>query len=175
MSGLIPGIVRRFETIAETVAGAHAPLRKAAEATSQRALWAARMELSMQAITAVCQMLMEVDERGQPINYDALTGRILIVLPWASTGGKVWGLRSSEQRVLNAILRDRADQPDALFVFEAQNWFVQGFAPLRVRAYLQNRPIGLAEYRRAWAVCAEKWNRVELRKSTREARQNGAI
>lgn len=163
--GMVNDYMRRFETIVETAAGAHTPLRRAATGASQRALWAARVELSMQALTALSEALMEVDERGAPINFDALTGRILIPVPWAGIGASKWGMRRTEARVLNAVLRARADEPDALFVYEAQSWYVQGWGRGRVTSYLQKRAIGIAEYRDAWAACSEKWVRTEARKA----------
>lgn len=158
MSALVPNLIRRFETVVETMAGAHTPLRKPAEIASQRALWAARAELSMQAIAAACEALCEVDGNGKPINVDAATGRILIPLPWGRAGGAQWGLRSSEQKTLTRIVRARALLPDALFEYDRQQWYTTaGFGRLAALRYLQRQPITLEEYRRAWQESARVW------------------
>ncbi len=164
MSALVPNIIRRFETVTETIAGAHTPLRRAAQNATQRALWAARVELSMQALTAAFVALLEVDEAGQPVNFDARTGRILIAVPWGKAGGVTWGLRSSEQRTLAQVLRCRAAEPWALVYFERQAWFVEGFTRNRAEAYLRRQPITIAEYRAAWDVCADKWTSTDQRR-----------
>lgn len=168
MSGLVPGLIRRFESITETMAGAHAPLRRAAEEVSERALWAARVELSMQALTAACSALLEVDEGGRPVNVDGATGRILAPMPWGRKGGGKWGLRSSEQRVLTLLLRWRAERPDALFVYERRQWYVQDFNRRRAEAYLRGHAIKVSEYRLAWDECAQKWARKSARKGSAE-------
>lgn len=155
---LVPQLVRRFEHIAETVAGAHTPLRKTAQETTQRVVWAARAELSMQALQAACMALLETDSAGLPLNVDSKTGRILIPMPWGKRGGVVWGLRSSEQRTLSLIMRSRASEPWALFEYERQAWYVaNGFNQARAQTYLTRQPITLAEYRQAWAIVAPKW------------------
>lgn len=165
MSALVPGIIRRFETIVETAAGAHTPLRRAAQNVSERTLWAARVELSMQALVAACSALLETDEGGRPINIDASTGRILIPVPWGKAGGVAWGLRSSEQRVLALLLRWRAERPDALFVYERRQWFVQDFTRRRAEAYLRSHAITVPEYRTAWDKCSYRWRNRSARAS----------
>lgn len=162
----IPGIIRRFETIVETAAGAHTPLRKTAQNISERALWAGRVELSMQALTGACMALLETDQGGRPINLDAQTGRILIPVPWGKAGGATWGLRSSEQRVLALLLRLRAERPDALFVYERRAWYVQNFDRRRAEVYLRNHGFTVPEYRSAWDECAFKWARRSIRRGS---------
>jgi len=169
MSGLVPGIIRRFETVVETAAGAHAPLRRAAQEVSERALWAARVELSMQALTAACVALLETDEAGRPVNVDFATGRILAPMPWGKAGGAKWGLRSSEQRVLAHLLRSRAMHPGALFVYERRQWFVQEFGRQRAELYLRKHPLTVPEYRAAWDECAFKWSRLSVRRDRAQA------
>lgn len=166
MSALVPGLIRRFETIAETVAGAHTPLRKAAQDVSARALWAARAELSMQALAAACSTLLEVDDGSRLVNVDMRTGRILVPMPWGKAGGVKWRLRSSEQRVLTLLLRWRAERPDALFVYERRAWYVQDFTRQRAESYLRNHSFTLAEYRAAWNECAYKWARRSIRRGS---------
>jgi hypothetical protein len=158
MSALVPSLIRRFETVVETMAGAHTPLRRPAEDASLYTLWATRAELSMQAIASACITLAETDENGSLINVDGSTGRILIPLPWGRNGGAKWGLRSSEQKTLTRILRTRAILPEALFDFDRQQWYLTpGFSLPAARAYLQRQPITVAEYRRAWDACAKVW------------------
>lgn len=166
MTTLVPEIIRRFETIVETAAGAHTPLRKTAQNISERALWAGRVELSMQALTAACMTLLEVDEGGRSVNVDGATGRILVAMPWGKAGGVQWGLRSSEQRVLALVLRWRAAQDDALFVLDRQAWYVEDFTRRRAEHYLRTRPISIGEYRDAWELCAIKWARKSARRSS---------
>jgi hypothetical protein len=158
MTGLVPSIIRRFETVAETLAGAHTPLRQPSEGASQYTLWAARAELSMQAIAGACKALAETDENGKPINFDALTGRCLIPLPWGRAGASKWGLRSSEQKTLTRIMRARSMLPGALFEYDRQCWHVApGFSLPAARRYLERQPITVGEYRRAWEASARVW------------------
>jgi hypothetical protein len=116
------------------------------------------VELSMQALQAACMALLETDGGGNPLNYDAATGRILIPMPWGRAGGVAWGLRSSEQRVMRQLLIERMKEPWAIFLYERQAWYVaQNFSARVVEVYLRREPISIAEYRAAWAIVAPKW------------------
>jgi len=80
------------------------------------------------ALRALIAVLYATDGDDQPANIDAVTGRILIPLPWGNQGWKRWGLRKWEAACLRKLMLERAQlrRPLPLFCFDASNrqWFL---------------------------------------------------
>ena len=73
------------------------------------------------ALRALIAVLYATDGDDQPANIDAVTGRILIPLPWGNQGWKRWGLRKWEAACLRKLMLERAQlrRPLPLFCFDA--------------------------------------------------------
>lgn len=78
----------------------------------------------------------------------------------------MWGLRRTEQRALNQIMRQRSTtQNMPLFVYDADSrtWLLGRSASLRSSmTYLRNVPVTLAEWRQAWDATRSTWARQNL-------------
>jgi hypothetical protein len=54
----------------------------------------AHVAVATAALMKLVITLYQLDDDGQPANYDRYTGQILLPVPWGKRGWKLWGLRS---------------------------------------------------------------------------------
>lgn len=138
----------------------HTPLRSVAQRLTRRGVAGAKVELVNTALLAFTEVLFDVDPDGQFVNVDA-DGRILIPAPFGRAGGRLWGLRATEQRAFSWLMRRRSDTESApLFVFDGEyrQWFLaSGYSRLTALAYLRQMPVTLGEWRAAWAATRSTW------------------
>lgn len=125
-------------------------------------------EVLNEALLKLVALLYKRDEDGILANMDAMTGRILIALPWGDSGYKRWGLHSREAICLRHILMTRLSANHARHLFdyspESRTWFVNvvHYPDVdRAMAYLQRKPILTGE----WRTAASEY-RQKRRKST---------
>jgi len=138
-----------------------APLRLAAQNLSRRGVAAAKVELFNHVVAAAADLCLEYDADGRPANVDAITGAVLVPMPWGEAGYRRWGLRVTECRQLRYILLRRAerDRPP-LFDYDAamRRWVFPSLWSRRTAgSYLSLQPITLAEYRAAWDATRTAW------------------
>lgn len=116
-----------------TKGGVDAVVRKrvaeAAQAIDQSGTMQAHLDVAIEAMAALITVLYTTDADGYPANIDRPTGRILVRLPWGSTGWRAWGLRQWEGRCLRRLLVERAGQRRRfapLFDFSPENdrWYL---------------------------------------------------
>lgn len=141
-----------------------APLRSVAQALSRRGLASAKVELVNHALALAVDMVLEVDTDNVYANQDA-DGRILVPLPWTRSGARAWGLRRTEGRTFNHIMRARSDhEPQPLFIYErsARVWLWGAWRGRTAAAYLRENPINLAEWRPAWEAETSPWARQQM-------------
>lgn len=141
-----------------------APLRSVAQALSRRGLAAAKVELVNHALALAVDLVLDADEDGHRPNIDA-DGRVLVPLPWTRSGAKAWGLRRTEGRTFNRIMRLRSDnQPQPLFIYlaESRGWIWGVWKRHTVGAYLRGDPITLREWRAAWELETSPWARQNM-------------
>ena len=160
-TGQMPRELARSEAIIDKHPDRSTPLRSIAQALSRRGVAAAKCELVNAALVAMVDLLFEVDDDGATPNVDP-DGRILPPAPWGRNGGRLWGLRATEQRTLNVIMRQRNDtHSEPLFVYdtEARHWLLgRAYKGKRAaHAYLRTCPITMAEWRAAWQVTRSTW------------------
>lgn len=164
-AGQMPRELQRTEAIAAAQPDRHAPLRAVAQNLTRRGVAAAKVELANTALLAFVEVLFDVDPDDYTPNLDP-DGRVLIPMPWGRAGGAMWGLRSTEQRAMNVIMRQRAELAAALFIYDlgSRCWLVgRGYAGRRVAlAYLRQCPITLQEWRAAWSSTRSPWARKNL-------------
>jgi len=165
MTFQIPAELARTEAIAKAQPDRYSPLRAVAENLSRRGVAQAKVELVNLALVEFATVLFDQDADGITPNVDA-DGRILIATPWGRNGGPMWGLRRTEQRALNHIMRQRSDrQGTPLFVYDSDSraWLLGRAATLRSSmTYLRNVPVTLAEWRQAWSAVRSTWARQNL-------------
>jgi len=165
MTMQIPAELARSEAITQVRPDRHSPLRAAAEKLSRRGVAAAKVELVNLALVSFTTVLFEQDADGTTPNVDA-DGRILIAAPWGRNGGPLWGLRRTEQRALNHIMRQRSTtQNMPLFVYDAESrtWLLGRAATLRsAMTYLRQLPVTLAEWRASWSAVRSTWSERKL-------------
>lgn len=103
-------------------------LSQSAEQLNRAGTLQAQIGVVEGALVAFVNTLYAPEADGQPANYDAATGRILIPAPWGSAGWKHWGLRKLEATHLRRVLMGRAamKRPAPLFAHdpETHQWFV---------------------------------------------------
>lgn len=101
----------------------------AAEEISLAADLQAHVDVAEASIVALINVLYAVDADQRPANYDEVTGRILIALPWGSSGWRRWGLRKWEAHCLRRIMmvRSKERRPPPLFCYDkaTRQWFVE--------------------------------------------------
>lgn len=139
----------------------YAPLRQVAQNLSRRGQAAAKAELFNHVLAAAADLCLETDEDGRLANVDAITGAVLVPLPWGEGGYRRWGLRVTECRQLRYILLRRAerDRPP-LFDYDPtiRRWvFPVSWGRRTAATYLRAAPITLAEYRAAWSATRTAW------------------
>jgi hypothetical protein len=157
----MPEELERSEAISQIrTVERHTPLRSAAQSLSKRGVAAAKCELMNTALAAFVDVLFDADPDGILPNVDH-DGRLLIPAPWCRAGGRMFGLRNTEQRALNVVMRQRAETSGALFVYDVGSrlWLLgRGYTGRRAaQAYLRQCPIGLAEWRAAWKATRRPW------------------
>lgn len=141
-----------------------APLRSVAQALSRRGLASAKVELVNHALALAVDMVLEVDADNVFANQDA-DGRILVPLPWTRSGARAWGLRRTEGRTLNYIMRARSDRErQPLFIYDAsaRQWLWGAWRGRTAAVYLRENPITLAEWRPAWEAETSPWARQQM-------------
>ena len=141
-----------------------APLRAVAQNLSRRGVAAAKVELMNHALALAVDLVLETDEDGVRPHMDK-DGRIGVQLPWTRTGGPVWGLRRTEQRAFNLVMRLRSDnEPQPLFLYDAESrgWLWGVWSRHSAGAYLRNNPITLKEWRAAWLAVSSQWARQNM-------------
>lgn len=163
--GQMPRELARTEAIAAAQPDRYAPLRAVAQNLSKRGVAAAKVELVNTALAAYVSLIFEVDEDDFTPHLDP-DGRVNRPAPWGRAGGRMWGLRSSEQRALNVVMRQRSEASAPLFVYsvEGRGWYLgHGYNSRRVAlAYLRQCPITLQEWRAAWTATRSPWARRNL-------------
>ena len=161
----MPRELARTEAMQQVQPDRYAPLRSVGQKLSMRGVAAAKVELVNGALLALVDMLFDADSDGVTPNVDQ-DGRILVPVPWGRAGGTAWGLRVTEQRTLNMIMRQRT-QGDALFIYdqEARSWLLgRAYTTRRVaQAYLRMCPVTLGEWRAAWATVKTTWAKKHMR------------
>lgn len=164
-AGQMPKELERTEALVEKAPDRSTPMRAVAQLLSRRGVAAAKCELANTALAAMIDLLFEVDGDGVMPNQDT-DGRLLVPAPWGRNGGHLWGLRSTEQRTLNHIMRARSERNGALFVYdhEGRFWLLgRGYSSrMTAGAYLRHTPIVLAEWRAAWQATRSQWARRHL-------------
>ena len=122
------------------------------------------MELANHALVLAVDLVLDADEDGHRPNLDA-DGRVLVPLPWTRSGAKAWGLRRTEGRTFNRIMRQRSDsQPQPLFIYDAESrgWLWGAWKRATAGACLRSVPITLGEWRAAWDVETSPWARQNM-------------
>lgn len=131
-------------------------IAESAAELSHKGYLAARLEIISEALHRLCGVLYELDSDGGLANVDRVTHRILVPLPWGSSGWNRWSLRAWEAEALRNILRTRqaseARIRPPLFDYNDEGWTwhlnysdYPGLAAAQF--YLQREPIRLAELR----------------------------
>ncbi len=162
----IPRELQRTEAIQDVQPQRMTTLRSVAQNLSRRGVLATKAELCNQVLVAFVEVLFETDDDGVSANVDA-TGMVLIPAPFGRGGGPLWGLRATEQRTLNVIMRQRSEaHSEPLFVYAADNrrWLLgRPYTSRRTAmAYLRSLPVTVAEWRAAWQETRSQWARKNL-------------
>lgn len=98
-----------------------------AEELSRAGTMQAHLDVCVAAMVALTNVLYATDADNRQPNLDEVTGRILIPLPWGSTGYKRWGLRRWEGYVLRKVLIAKCRRGGAvLFGFDdaTNQWYL---------------------------------------------------
>lgn len=164
----LPRELQRTETVSAAQANVERfqPLRQVVASLSRRGLAAAKTELANHALALAVDLVLEQDSDGYRPNQDP-DGRIIVPLPWTRSGAVAWGLRRTEGRCFNLIMRQRSDnEPQPLFIYDAEGrcWLWGSWKRATAPAYLRQNPIALAEWRKAWAAVSSQWGRQHLGK-----------
>lgn len=162
----VPRELQRTEVMAAVQAPErHTALRSVAQRLTRRGIAGAKVELINTALLAFTEAIFDADLDGVYCNLDQ-DGRLLIPSPWGRAGGRLWGLRNTEQRAFSWLMRQRSDAESApLFVFDAEyrQWFLaSGYTRLSALAYIRGMPVTLSEWRAAWAATRSTWARQNL-------------
>jgi len=162
----MPRELARTEAITQAQPERHTPLRAIAQKLSRRGVAAAKCELANSALLALVEVLHELDTDGSMPNVDG-DGRILVPVPWGKLGYHHWGLRASEGRALNWLLRRRSEvENEPLFVFDGdtRQWLLGRKYESRKHAiaYLRLCPVTLPEWRAGWDSTRSAWARRNL-------------
>ena len=123
---------------------------------------ALHVELCNEALHKAAVLLYERDSDGAWANVDSVSERVLVPMPWGSSGWQKWGLRRWEATVLRSILIARSSattQPrPALLGYNAEcrTWHVDignyGTLALAQR-FLAVEPIRLQDWRQHSERC----------------------
>lgn len=113
-------LLERAQEVGSKVVGTNIKQRMAAnaEALSYAGQMQAHLDICLEATAALIGILYQMDEDGQPANFDRQTERIFVNVPWGDRGYKVWGLRKSEGICFRRLLQERQKQSRRLpFLF----------------------------------------------------------
>lgn len=103
-------------------------IAQAAESLNQAGGLQAQLGVCEAALVALVNVLYATDADQRPANHDEKTGRILVPLPWGSSGWKHWGLRRMEADCLRRLMIGRSGQrkPPCLFFYavDSHQWYV---------------------------------------------------
>lgn len=102
-------------------------LAKVAEEISRAGNMQLNLDACVAATVAFIHVLYATDSDGRPANYDTHTGRILIPVPWGSSGWRVWELRKWEATCYRRLLLDRVSRSNTeLFAYDvsSRQWYV---------------------------------------------------
>jgi len=161
----IPAELARTEAIRNTEPERFSPLRAVAQNLSRRGIAVAKVELVNTALLSFAEVLFDADPDGIAPNLDP-DGRVLIPAPWGRAGGRMWGLRNTEQRAFSWLMRQRSEQQNQpLFVYDAdtKQWLLgRGYARRSAMAYCRTMPVTLPEWRAAWSATRSNWARQNL-------------
>lgn len=98
-----------------------------AEELNRAGIVQAQLDVCIASMVALIKILYAVDADGRPVNIDEATGRIMVPLPWGSSGWRRWGLRKWEAELLRRFLIDRwGDRRDKLFAYDdgTRQWYI---------------------------------------------------
>jgi hypothetical protein len=129
-NGILPTFIQRKEEISGAAILQHGKKRASdmAGALSRRGALAAIVELANEGVSKTIALCYEEDTDGELANVDPVSGRLLIPCAWGRAGGRLYGLRRSEQIALNAYMRKLHDEGSApLFLFDAMGWYLNFF------------------------------------------------
>lgn len=164
--------IRHTSAPAATTAPRQA-LAQAADRLSQAGVLRAHLDAMLEAMAALVSILYDADEDGMPANYDYVTRRILIVLPWGDSGWQQWGgLRKWEAIIMRKILIARVKEPrrrPPLFDYGNRQWFLNTRDYPNAKAaleWLRKEGPSLAEWRTA--VLAYRQGETERMRRRRE-------
>lgn len=156
----IPTELARTEAITQGQAEHANPLRSVAIQLSRRGVMQAKVELVNTALMALVEELFQEDGDGVTANVDP-DGWIKMPLPWGRDGYKQWGLRVSEMRALNHVMRTRSQMTNSpLFVYavDFRRWYLgAGYTRRMALVYLRQVPVSLGEWRTSWRSVSSKW------------------
>lgn len=110
----------------------------------------ARLDICIAAMANLVKVLYTVDADGCYVYVDS-NHRILVPLPWGSSGWRKWGLRKWEAEMLRKLLIRRCEKPGmVLFGYDRQQWYLDTEAfPTMNEAllWIQRRGPTLREWR----------------------------
>lgn len=156
----IPNELARTEAVQAAQVERVGPLRSLARNVTRRGAMAAKAEIGNHALLAMVEECFAADGDGITPNVDR-DGRLLIPAPWGRSGYKHWGLRITEARALNWLLRRRCEtQSEPLFVYDPdiKRWLLNlAYSRRTALAYLKGYPINLGEWRAAWEATRTTW------------------
>lgn len=157
----IPAELARTDAITQGQPQHANPLRSVAIQLSKRGVMQAKVELVNIALAALVEELFQEDADGWTANVDP-DGWIKMPLPWGRDGYKQWGLRVSEMRALNHVMRTRSQMTNApLFVYDVEfrRWYLgAGYTRRMALVYLRQVPVTLSEWRTAWRTKSSEWS-----------------
>ena len=122
-------LFERAHDVARTVPHVSPQKRMAerAEELSRAGTMQAHLDVCIAAMVALANVLYATDADNRHANVDEATGRILIPLPWGSTGYRHWGLRKWEGYCLRKVLIAKCGRGGAvLFGFDhaTNQWYI---------------------------------------------------
>ena len=165
LSYQIPNELARTEAIVQAQPDRHSPLRAVAQSLTRRGVAVAKVELVNTALAAFTEILFDVDPDGVEPNLDP-DGRLLIPAPWGRAGGRLWGLRNTEQRAFAWLMRRRSEsqnQPLYIYDVEGRQWLLgRGYTRRSAMAYVRTMEVTLPEWRTAWSATRSTWARQNL-------------
>ena len=95
-----------------------------AEYLSQSGDLQARLDVCISAMAGLIKVLYTTDADDLLIHVD-VTDRIMIPVPWGSSGWRAWGLRKWEAGLLRAVLIGRCQRKgDVLFGYDRNQWYL---------------------------------------------------
>lgn len=98
---------------------------RAAQRLSKRAVYAATAALCNEALRQLHELVNDRTD-GVFLNFDTVTWRLLVPVPWGWRHCHLYGLRRTEADVLRAIMHKRSVTvtPPPLFTYDAGKWYL---------------------------------------------------